>query len=144
EGVGAQGVLCRTQSTVLDAQDFSGRVAAQDALLRLCALFLACDSSRSGTRRRSGLPPGRKPREGSAGSCFQSSRRSHSKFLNALEAAARDQAAPHAASVRAFGWTVFDQPAPGGGPVKRASDGNQYLIVVPAFNEEAAIADVVR
>ena len=74
--------------------------------------------------------------------------RAHLAMLGAIpglvEAAARDEAAIHAQAIPAPDSPVLHQPAPGGRAVKKAGQPNQVMILIPAYNEEGAVADVIR
>src|SRR5689334_563427 len=61
-----------------------------------------------------------------------------------MEAAACDEAAIRHQAIPAADPAVLHQPAPGGCTVRKAGGPNELLILIPAFNEQGAVGDVIR
>ena len=61
-----------------------------------------------------------------------------------MEGAAQDEAAIHTEAVSKIDSPFLHQPPTGGGSVRKATRPDQLMILIPAYNEEGAVADVIR
>src|ERR1700676_873854 len=140
QGFGAEGILCGAESPVSCREKFAFPGSVERAILHAGSLFLAHCVCASRPRKGRRIP-GR--REGAADRVTRPFRDAGT-IPRVMEAATQDEAAIHAQAISTIDSAFFYQPAPGGCPVRRATQPNQLMILIPAFNEEGAVADVIR
>ena len=106
-------------------------------------LFLACCVCASRPRKSCGFPEG-----GNAGQLPVIALRAHfamlARFPALWKARRKMKRRFTPKQFRPIDPPVFHQPPTGGRSVRRATQSDQVMILIPAYNEEGAVADVIR
>src|SRR5262245_35095908 len=141
EGQRAEGVLCRAEPAFRAPKEFPGAQSSRSGARGDSPLFLACCVPAAWTRCGGAFSRGRREWAGAGGVRNPRAPDRRSALAGPLEKAAGHPAhgAVDSGSVPAPAACAFDRPARGGGVVSE-----RLLILVPAFNEEAAVGAVIR
>src|SRR5580698_3588405 len=140
----AQSILRGAQSPVRDFQEFSCCRFAAGSLLCDVALLLASSlrSQRAGQGSR--VSTRRRQLRSAALVCGAQPFRIAAAISPDLGAAPRDEATAYRQAIPTLDPALLHSSASGGCSVKPAGAPDQFLVLIPAFNEVGAIAGVIR
>src|SRR6185437_487283 len=144
--LGTEGVLCGAQPAFSDREEFSGKPPVACAALLIVPLLLALPVRPAGRRRGRTIRAGESRRRRSCVLRISRLRRVVPPCSETLARAPHHSAhtPPNDTPVSPADSPLWNFVPAGCGAVRSANGPDDVLILIPAFNEEAAIGQVIR